>query len=80
MTIKASSITKCKCGSTNLTWQTTNITRSGIQQGRLNTNDVDCQFFLGCDDCSETLATVSADRVASLMNTQLDEEKQAVTG
>jgi hypothetical protein len=69
MTIKATSITHCKeCGSANLTWQVTNITRTGIPQGRLNTNDVECLFVLGCDYCSCTLATVSADKVASLMN------------
>jgi len=71
MNIKASSITVCKeCRSTDLTWHTTNINRTSIQQGRLNTSDVECVFFLGCDHCSETLATVSADTVASLMNSQ----------
>lgn len=69
MTIKASKITACKeCGSTALTWQTSIVNRSNVQQGRLNTHDVGCVFFLGCDHCSETLATVSADNVASLMN------------
>lgn len=71
MTIKASSITVCKeCGGKDLTWQTTTVNRTSIQQGRLNTSDVECLFFLGCDQCSETLATVSADRIASLMNAQ----------
>lgn len=56
------------CGSTKLTWQEFNSNRSSVQQGRLNTNDVECLFVLGCDDCSETLATVSASRIASLMN------------
>ena len=69
MTIKALSITECKeCGSTELTWQTSNVNRSAVQQGRLNTNEVECFFVLGCDHCSETLATVSADKVAGLMN------------
>lgn len=71
MIIKASTITECKeCHSTELTWYTSNINRTDIQQGRLNTGDVECLFFLGCDHCSETLATVSADRIASLMNSQ----------
>lgn len=66
---KALAITECKvCGSTDLTWQTSIVNRSNIQQGRLNTSDVECLFFLGCDHCSETLATVSADKVVSLMN------------
>ena len=69
MNIKALAITACKaCGSTELSWQTSIVNRSNIQQGRLNTQDVECVFFLGCDHCSETLATVSADKVAGLMN------------
>ena len=69
MNIQASSITECKeCGSTHLTWQTSIINRSNVQQGRLNTSDVECVFFLGCDECSETLQTISADSVAGLMN------------
>lgn len=71
MTIKASAITICKeCGSTHLTWQTSIVNRSSVLQGRLNTRDVECLFFLGCDHCSETLAMVSADKVASLMNSR----------
>jgi len=69
MNITASPITECKeCGSTHLTWQSSIVNRSSVQQGRLNTRDVEYLFFLGCDDCSETLATISADKVASLMN------------
>lgn len=58
----------CKeCGSTNLTWHTSNVIRSNVQQGRLNTNDVECLFYLGCDDCSETLMTLNADKVAGML-------------
>lgn len=69
MKITASAVTECKeCGGNDLTWQTSNVSRSGIQQGRLRTSEVECLFVLGCDSCSETLATVSADKVADLMN------------
>ncbi len=69
MTIKAMSIAKCKeCGCHDLTWQPSIVTRSNVAQGRLNTSDMECLFVLGCDHCSETLATVGADKVASLMN------------
>lgn len=69
MNITPSPIEKCKeCGSVHLSWQTSIVNRSSVQQGRLNTHDVECVFVLGCDECSETLATVSADKVASLMN------------
>lgn len=72
MNVKAPTITaptSCKhCHSKHLTWQTAIVNHSGIAQGRLNTSDVGCLFFLGCDDCSETLVTVSADKVAGLLN------------
>lgn len=72
MNITASPITSCKeCGGTALTWQTSIINRSNVAQGRLNTNDVECIFFLGCDECSETLATVGADKVATALNAAL---------
>lgn len=59
-------ITKCReCGSTSLTWDTHNKNISQAQQGRLTTQDIRCQFVLGCDHCSETLAVVSADQVAA---------------
>lgn len=67
--IKATNVTQCKaCGSKALTWLTQNTVQNGIQQNRLNTRDVICQFVLGCNYCSETLAIVSADKIADLMN------------
>jgi hypothetical protein len=64
--MKMSSITECReCGSTALTWDTHNKNISQAQHGRLTTQDIRCQFVLGCDHCSETLAVVSADQVAA---------------
>lgn len=66
------SIKKCReCGSTSLTWQTHNKNVGQAQQGRLNCQDVQCQLVLGCDECSETLAVVSADKVAALLTEAL---------
>nr|WP_177429601.1 MULTISPECIES: hypothetical protein [unclassified Pseudomonas] len=72
--------TACKeCGSESLTWQTHNRVRltCHVQQGRLKTNEVECLFVLGCDECSETLATLSADQVAELMNASPDDQEAA---
>ncbi|KSQ21731.1 hypothetical protein APB26_32640 [Pseudomonas aeruginosa] len=75
---KATEITKCKCcGSADLSWQTGNTIRNEIQQGRLNTYDVQCIFSLGCNYCSETLAVISADQVAALMNEQAEAARAA---
>lgn len=65
-------ITKCReCGSESLTWDTHSKTDSGVPEGRLRSHEVKCLFVLGCDDCSETLAILSADRVAGLLNAAL---------
>lgn len=62
-------ITDCReCGSTHLSWQISIVNRSDVQQGRLNTSDVECVFSLGCDECSETLAVVGAGQIASGLN------------
>lgn len=69
MSANHSKITSCKeCGSTDLSWNTHNQIHNAIQQGRLNTSDVTCVFVLGCNQCSETLAVVNAEKVACSMN------------
>ena len=57
-----------ECGSTALSWFAQNTVSNGIQQNRLNTSDVQCVFVLGCDDCSETLKIISADKIAEHFN------------
>lgn len=67
--MKISNISQCReCGSKSLSWFTTNTILTSVQQGRLNTADVACQFVLGCDQCSETLAVVDAQVLAAVMN------------
>ncbi|CAK15049.1 hypothetical protein PSEEN2230 [Pseudomonas entomophila L48] len=63
----------CECGSDALTWQTHNKNVGHAQHGRLTTQDIQCLLVLGCDECSETLAVVSADQIA----TWLTETKHA---
>lgn len=61
-------ITNCReCGGDSLTWQAVSNNKSGVAEGRLRTQDVGCTFVLGCDDCSETLALLSADHIASIL-------------
>ena len=76
--IRPPMIVKCKeCGADDLTWHTHNVNRSGAQEGRLRSNDIECQWFLGCNHCSETLATLSADQVAELLNSSRDDQEGA---
>lgn len=68
-------ITECReCGSKSLTWQTHNKNISDAQHGRLRTSDIRCQLILGCDQCSETLAIMSADQVAAWLTEQGQEQ------
>ena len=68
---KISEITECsECGSKSLTWGTHYKTNSGVPEGRLRSSEVQCLFALGCDECSETLAIVSADKVAAALSAQ----------
>lgn len=63
--------TKCReCGSGSLNWFAHKENKSGVQDGRLCMHDVRGIFVLGCDDCSATLAVVSADDIAAHLNTR----------
>lgn len=67
--------TQCThCGGTNLTWDWRAYNKSDVQEGRLRTNDISVQFYLGCDDCSETLQVMSPAKVTALLNEQLTEK------
>lgn len=61
---------ECKeCGGTSLTWFASTRIRNDVVQGRLRTNDTECVFVLGCDECSETLHVAKADTIAELLAT-----------
>lgn len=78
MPIHATAITSCKnCGSRDLAWQTHGVVRGAAQDGRLKVGEVVCQFVFGCNHCSETLAVLSADRVADMMNAAKNGEASA---
>ena len=65
-------VSSCKdCGSSDLFWFAQNTVKNGIQQNRLNTHDVQCVFFLGCNHCSATLKQVSADTIAEKITAAL---------
>lgn len=61
---------ECKeCSGTSLTWFASTRIRNDVVQGRLRTNDTECVFVLGCDECSETLHVAKADTIAELLAT-----------
>jgi len=57
-----------ECGSESLTWAPAVTIHNTVQQGRLTTKDVSGLFYLGCDECSETVAHASAEEIATFLN------------
>lgn len=46
-----------ECGEKKLTWSTAPHKKNGVADGRLTMRDVETIFYLGCEECSETLLT-----------------------
>jgi hypothetical protein len=53
------------CESTELSWTLGTRVASGIADGRLSGHDVTPLLVLGCDECSETIATIDGDRLVN---------------
>ena len=69
---------KCKeCGSDALFWFAHNQSTNGIQHNRMNTHDITCVMVLGCAECSATIRTVSADKIAERMTAALNPKPEA---
>ena len=62
-------VKKCSnCQSKALSWQC-GVQNTGVcQDGQISMNEVKAVFFLGCDDCSETLKIVDFEKIVSYMN------------
>lgn len=56
------------CGSDNVMWHQALTVPNGIQQNRLNTHDIVPIFYLGCEDCSETIQTISEGSFMRIVN------------
>lgn len=58
----------CKnCGGSSLSWETSMAKAVEAPNSRLGLHDVKCEFYLFCEDCSETLQIVPAARVAQAL-------------
>jgi hypothetical protein len=58
----------CKnCQGENFTWYAGKRNMGGVQDGLIKMNEIEPIFFLGCDECSETLSIINADFVAEIM-------------
>jgi hypothetical protein len=60
-----------ECGTWRLVWSAGPVKLAPVSDGRLTMRDVETQFYLGCEECSETLIhSVSADQVAAFLTTR----------
>lgn len=56
------------CEGGPLVWSAGPVKLNTVADGRLTMRDVETQFYLGCEECSETLIhSVSADQVARFL-------------
>lgn len=61
---------KCpNCDGTEFKWHAGVRNTSGVVDGRLRMHDVHPIFFLGCEECSETVKVTDGDRIAEFLNT-----------
>lgn len=59
------------CGSPALVWSAGPVKLNTVADGRLTMRDVETQFYLGCEECSETLIhSVSVDQVAAYLTAE----------
>jgi hypothetical protein len=61
------------CGSYELKWDVSMAATRNLPPGsvhQLSLGDTSCIFFLGCEECSETVRTVTAEDVAMELNVQ----------
>jgi hypothetical protein len=58
-----------KCGSLLLAWAAGPVKLNTVPDGRLAMHEVETQFYLSCEECSETLISgVCPDRVAEALS------------
>lgn len=58
------------CESTLLSWSPVMLASAPIATNRLGLADVHADFVLGCEECSETIRSVSAEAVAKAISEQ----------
>jgi hypothetical protein len=57
-----------ECESQRLAWGFSPRNTSGVVDGRLRLNEVGVDFYLHCEECSETLAVIDAEYVAQFLS------------
>lgn len=64
-----------ECGGENLAWDYSKRGSNGIVDGRFRIHDIQVEFFLGCNDCSETIRVIPANKIANFLTEVMENEK-----
>jgi hypothetical protein len=56
-----------ECGSRELTWHADTKNYGGVVDGRICMREVGPIFYLGCDECSETIRVIDGGKVAAML-------------
>ncbi len=56
------------CGTDNTEWDYRMICNSEVPEGRLRTNEVSVIFYVGCNECSETITILRPNQIVNLLN------------
>ncbi|MBB6262528.1 translation initiation factor 2 beta subunit (eIF-2beta)/eIF-5 [Paenochrobactrum gallinarii] len=76
-----SELKPCKnCGSLDQSWQDGKRVTTGVSHNRLNLNDVEAFFFLGCNACGETLRYMSCEAISEQLNTRATPSADTLAG
>lgn len=58
-----------ECGNKDMKWNAGVQSNGSAVNGRLRLHDIRPIFYLSCENCSETMLIVHADKIAEAMNT-----------
>lgn len=57
-----------KCKSNQLVWVDAKVVSDDVQQGRLNSSEVNTYFYQICEDCGEIVVMLSSNQIANMLN------------
>lgn len=59
------------CGSKDAAWHCHEVVTNGVVDGKIKLSEVSSQFYLGCNECSETLAALSGNELAAVLSNSI---------
>lgn len=69
-----------ECGSKELRLFCSQKNTSGVVDGKLRLSEVSTEFFLGCEECSETLGVIDGDKLADMITQSIQSNNEENKG